>query len=74
MDDRSQVIDYAREVYAACATVGDAAPGVARLKALLDAEGDEGAGYDGGLGEILDLARRVQADAVVWASQSAGGL
>ena len=60
-------IVYAREVYAACLTVGFVDEHVEGLKPLLDAEshGPEQ------LAELMALARAAQAASVRWASRRA---
>ena len=54
-----EALAYAREVYAACATVGFADAEVDRLKAMLDGAA---AGAD-----LVIAAQAVQARAVAWA-------
>ena len=56
----ARTLAYAREVYAACATVGYVGAEVARLKAMLD-----GAAPDG---ELLAAARAAQAGSVAFVS------
>ena len=67
MSSQSHQIAYAREVYAACLTVGFVDEHVARLKRLLDAEpqGPEQ------LMEVVALARAAQSASVDWASRQA---
>lgn len=54
-------IAYAKEVYAACATVGFASPAVTRLKQLLDEGGD--------MSEIMALAQQAQRESIGWAGR-----
>ena len=61
MSGASSGVEYAREVYAACATVGYESPDVTRLKALLDA----GSPRDGDA-EIVALAQKVQHASMAW--------
>lgn len=67
MSGASAEVEYAREVYAACATVGYESPDVTRLKALLDAAGAR----DGDAGEIVTLAQTVQRASIDWAGRPA---
>ena len=54
-------IAYAKEVYAACATVGFTSPAVTRLKQLLDEDGDAG--------EMVALAQQAQRESIGWAGR-----
>ena len=65
MDDGSAAIEYAREVYAACATVGYTSPDVTRLKVMLDARSAED------LDAIVALAQAVQRASMAWAGRPA---
>ena len=67
MSGRSAAIEYAQEVYAACATVGYESPEVARLKAMLDAESVG----DGDPEAIIALAQAVQRGSMAWAGRPA---
>ncbi len=60
MITRHDALAYAREVYAACATVGFADAEVARLKAMLDA------GDAVNAGELVAAARLAQSRSVAW--------
>ena len=58
-------VAYAREVYAACATVGFADERVTGLKRLLDA-------HEAGRGAVADLvaeAQKVQLASIAWVSR-----
>ncbi len=67
MSGRSAAIEYAREVYAACATVGYESPDVARLKAMLDAQ----SAGDDDPEAVIALAQAVQRGSMAWAGRPA---
>ncbi len=67
MSNEEDVVAYAREVYAACLTVGFVDEHVTRLKPLLDLAT---AGPDQ-LVEMVALARAAQSASVAWASRGA---
>jgi len=58
-------IAYAKEVYAACATVGFESATVTRLKRLLDAGDDVAA--------ILAAAQQAQRESIAWAGRPERG-
>jgi hypothetical protein len=57
-------VAFAKEVYAACATVGFASPTVTRLKRLLDEGGDAD--------EIVAVAQAAQRESIAWAGRPDG--
>ena len=60
-------IDYAKEVYAACATVGFDDANVRRLKALLD---EDAAGHASlSRDELVTVAQQTQRAAVEWVNR-----
>ncbi len=65
MGGGSAELDYAREVYAACATIGFESPESIRLKALLDAAD----AHHSDLDEIVALAQMVQRASIAWAGR-----
>ena len=73
----SDEVAYAREVYAACLTVGFSDEHVRSLKRLLDEDGTEAAGStprslpQDRVSEMVSLARAAQAASVEWAFRRA---
>ena len=62
MGGNAPEVAYAKEVYAACATVGFTSAAVARLKQLIDDGGD--------VGEMMALAQQAQRESIGWAGRS----
>ena len=60
MSDSAEIA-YAKEVYAACATVGFTSETVTRLKRLIDAGEDADA--------IMVAARQAQIESIAWAGR-----
>lgn len=77
MTDISDEVAYAREVYAACLTVGFSDEHVRSLKRLLDEDGVEAGGSStqalpqDRASEMVALARAAQAASVEWACRHA---
>ena len=74
----SDEVAYAREVYAACLTVGFSDEHVRSLKRLLDEDGSEAAAGSSArslpqdrVSEMVSLARAAQAASVEWAFRRA---
>ena len=61
MSDSAEIA-YAKEVYAACATIGFASETVIRLKHLIDAGNDPDA--------IMAAAQSAQRESIAWAGRS----